>query len=124
MGILNRLFGGLFTPQDTQKKPGVSTDEPKEKVPTDGADSHEDGPKYSGRTEETKAQKNADPETRKIVKEAQEYPVNEDTPNPTADASEAVGKGHSPEHKEATPPKPGAKQRKRPHNDDSGKSSS
>ncbi|MGX5913724.1 hypothetical protein ACR0ST_03230 [Aliidiomarina sp. Khilg15.8] len=127
MGIFNKLFGGLFTPQDDQKKPTVSSDEPKKKVPTEGADSHAEGPKFSGRTEETKAQKNADPETRKIVKDAQEYPTNEDKPNPTADASEAVGKGHaqkSKEEQEETQPKPGAEQRKRPHSDDSGKSSS
>lgn len=126
MGIFNKLFGGLFTPQDDQRKPSVSTEEPKQKVPTEGAKSHEDGPKYSGRTEETKAQKNADPETRKIVKEAQEYPINQDEPNPTADASEAVGKGHAQKNKaeqEETQPKPGAEQRKRPHNDSSGKGS-
>jgi hypothetical protein len=126
MGIFNKLFGGLFTPQDDQRKPSVSTEEPKQKVPTEGAKSHEDGPKYSGRTEETKAQKNADPETRNIVKEAQEYPTNQDEPNPTADASEAVGKGHAQKSKaeqEETQPKPGSEQRKRPHSDSSGKGS-
>lgn len=126
MGIFKKLFGGFFTPQDNQKKPSVSRDEPREKVAVEGGQSHEDGPKYSGRTEETKAQKNADPETREIIKEAQEYPVNKDSPNPTADASAAVGKGHAPKSKEtqeATQPKPGAKQRKRPQNETTGKDS-
>ncbi|RUO25449.1 hypothetical protein CWE09_01555 [Aliidiomarina minuta] len=121
MGFFSKVFGGLFEPKrepQPQPKPGSTGNKSKSQDI-----SHEDGPKYSGREEETKAQKNADPETREIVKEAQEYP-REDKPNPTADAAKTAGKttsSKSPQEQQKTQPKPGAKQRKKPTNTATGK---
>lgn len=118
MGFFSKVFGGLFTPKrepQPQPEPVSARNSGKNEDV-----SHAEGPKYSGREEETKAQKNADPETREIVKEAQEYPK-ADQPNPGADAAKAAGKTKSPESPKAQP-KPGAKQRKKPTHASTGKS--
>lgn len=123
MGFFSKVFGGLFAPKG-ESQPEAKKSASTEQARKDQDISHDEGPKYSGRQEETKAQKNADPETRDIVKEAQEYPK-ENKPNPAADASKTAGKTESPksaQEQQKKQPKPGAKQRKKPDNAATGKS--
>ena len=123
MGFWKKLFGGSNQP-DKDESVGVdpTTDE-KMKPKHKKADvSHSEGPKYTGRTEDTKAQRQTDPETREIIKDAEVYPNEAETqgttePRGNVDASQAVGQTKPKKSKAEqlkTQPKPGAKQKTTP----------
>lgn len=127
MGFWKKLFGGSNQP-DKDESVGVdpTTDE-KMKPKQQKADiSQSEGAKYSGREEDTKAQRQADPETREIVKDAENYPSEAKTtsggdsktqPRGDVDASQAVGKTKPKKSKaeqRKTQPKPGSKQKTTP----------
>lgn len=117
MGFWKKLFGGSNQP-DKDESVGVdpTTDKKmKPKQQTSSASTSE-GAKFSGRTEDTKAQKQADPETREVVQEAENYPK-EEQPRGDVDSSAAVGKKGSnktAEEKRKTQPKPASKQKTTP----------
>lgn len=113
MGFWKKLFSGSNQPN---KDESVGVD------PTTGEKMKPKGPEdlkprqgagFSGRTEETKAQRNTDPETRKTVSEGEIYP-NTNPHNSAVDAS-AIGKEEkTPEEKRATQPKPATEQKTTP----------
>ena len=123
MGFWKKLFSGSNQP-DKDESVGVdpTTDE---KMKSKDADemSFRHGGKFSGRPEETKAQRRADPETQKLIREAEVYPNSDnatqtqtstDTPRPAVDSS-AMGKSDkTPEEKRATQPKPASEQKTTP----------
>ena len=113
MGFWKKLFSGSNQP-DKDESVGVDpTSDEKMKPKHDPDVSHRDGAKFSGRTEDTKAQRRADPETRQIVQEAENYP-NTSEPRPAVDSS-AIGKSDkTPEEKRATQPKPASEQKTTP----------
>lgn len=130
MGFWKRLFSGSNQPDNGGKASNKQDDDSAVGVdPTTGekmsakneASSSSSGPKFSGRPGESKAQKQADPETREVVKDAEEYP-NEGKPRADVDAADAsLKKGSSkPEadktqaEKRKTQPKPAAQQKTTP----------
>lgn len=117
MGFWKKLFGGSNMP-DKDSTVGVdpTTNETMRKHHKAADISQSHGAKYSGRAEETKAQKQADPETRDIIKEAEEYP-NTTQPRSDVDASAAAGHNKPRKSKEEqlqTQPKPASEQSETP----------
>lgn len=116
MGFWKRLFSGSNQP-DKDSTVGVDPTRDEKMKAEEKKSTASEGAKFSGRTEETKAQKQADPETREIVQEAEEYPK-ESQPRGDVDAAKAGGAvkpKKSKEEQRKTQPKPAAEQKTTPH---------
>lgn len=113
MGFWRKLLGGSTQPsKDESVGINPTTGEPMKPKHTEDLTPRQ-GAGFSGRTEETKAQRQADPETRKIASEGEVYP-NTNEHNVAVDAS-AIGKPEkTPAEKLATQPKPAAEQKTTP----------
>ncbi len=121
MGFWKKLFGGSNQPDGSESVGVDPTTGKKMKPAAKGHPSGTEGAKYSGRTEDTKAQKRADPETREISQDAENYPQEAEPlktkPRAGVEASAKVGKGEaqkSAAEKKKTQPKPASKQRTTP----------
>lgn len=104
MGFWQRLF----TREDRQPAPTKKADSKQQTM--------RDGPKFDGREEETKAQKNADKSVREVIQEGEEYPDGTQA-NQGVDAGKVEGTtvpAKTKEEQRRTQPKPASKQRKTP----------
>ncbi|MCC5878913.1 MAG: hypothetical protein JJU03_03315 [Idiomarina sp.] len=118
MGFWSKLFGGSNQPDSAKgESVGVDPTTDKKMKPQQSNQSDLEQAKYSGRSEDTKAQRQADPETRKIVADAEKYPKEAETRQTGGSTEAAVGKQNTPKSREEklkTQPKPGAEQRTTP----------
>lgn len=104
MGFWQRLFGL----EDRQAAPTKTADKHQQ--------THRDGAKFTGREEETRAQKHANQSTREVIQDGQDYPEGTQ-PNQGVDAGHVEGTTTPPKSRAEqlkTQPKPASEQSKTP----------